>query len=268
MLMLGVCAWHLRRGADEAITASARLLLPSVAVVAVATLLVGHFNGQLMEDQQPMKMAAAEALWNTETSAGFSLFAFGDVAHNPKHLKVNIKVPNTLSLMATNSLDGEVRGMDDIQRDYERRYGPGEYRPIVGVTYWSFRLMVGAGVVMFLIAAFGAWQQRRGRLGASRRFLWLLIPAAALPFIANSTGWIFTEMGRQPWVVFGLLKTDDAGSPTVSSAQVVLTLVGFTLLYAVLGAIGGRLFAREAAHGPEPATSETTADQSDLVLAY
>ncbi|WP_028065320.1 cytochrome ubiquinol oxidase subunit I [Solirubrobacter soli] len=268
MLMLGVCAWHLRRGSDEVIVGSARLLLPSIAVVALATLLVGHFNGQLMEEQQPMKMAAAEALWDTESSAGFSLFAFGDVAHDPKHLKVNIKVPNTLSLMATNSFDGTVRGMNEIQREYEARYGPGEYRPIVGVTYWSFRLMVGAGVVMFLLAAFGVLLQRRGKLGASRRYLWLLLPAAALPFVANSTGWIFTEMGRQPWVVFGLLKTDDAGSPTVSSAQVLLTLVGFTLLYAVLGAIGGRLFAREAAHGPAVTVEPASSDRPDLVLTY
>ncbi|HWK30354.1 MAG TPA: cytochrome ubiquinol oxidase subunit I [Solirubrobacter sp.] len=265
MLMLGVTAWHLARGtAPDVFGVSVRLLLPWVAVTALATMLVGHFNGQLMERQQPMKMAAAEALWDTQTSAGFSLFAVSDIAHNPKHLKVNIKVPNTLSLMATNSLHGEVEGINDIQKRYERQYGPGEYAPIVGVTYWTFRLMVGAGALMFLIAAFGWW--RRDRL--PRWYLRLLVPAAALPFVANATGWIFTEMGRQPWVVFGLLKTDAAGSPTVSSAQVVLTLVGFTALYTVLGVIGGRLFAKEAAHGPAPEIPDAEPDRPDLVLAY
>jgi cytochrome d ubiquinol oxidase subunit I len=256
-------------GPDEALYRRAlRFGAVAVLVSGVGVVISGDAQAKIMTEVQPMKMAAAEALWDTESGAGFSLFAFGDVAHDPMHLDVNVKVPNTLSLMATNSLNGTVRGMNEIQREYEQRYGAGEYRPIVGVTYWSFRLMVGAGVVMFLIAAFGVVQQRRGRLGASRRYLWLLIGAAALPFIANSTGWIFTEMGRQPWVVFGLLKTDDAGSPTVSSAQVVLTLVGFTLLYAVLGAIGGRLFVREAAHGPASEVPAPTSDRPDLVLTY
>jgi cytochrome bd ubiquinol oxidase subunit I len=96
-----------------------------------------------------------------------------------------------------------------------------------------------------------------------------LIPAAALPFLANTMGWVFTEMGRQPWAIFGLLRTDDANSPTVSSAQIVLTLVGFTLLYSVLGAVGGKLFLREAKHGPsEEPPPPASPDRPDLALAY
>ncbi len=243
-----------------------RLLLPGVFVTALLTVLVGHFNGALMEEQQPMKMAAAEALWDTQEGAGFSIFAFGDIARNPERLDVNIKIPHTLSLMATNSWNGEVRGMNDIQQEYEQRYGPGDYFPVVGVTYWTFRFMVGAGMLMVLISLFGLWQQRRGAF--SRRFLWLLIPAATLPFVANSTGWIFTEMGRQPWVVFGLLKTEDANSPTVSTGQVLLTLIGFTLLYTVLGVIGGRLFFEEAGHGPTDELMDADAERPDLALTY
>jgi cytochrome d ubiquinol oxidase subunit I len=129
--------------------------------------------------------------------------------------------------------------------------------------------MVGSGSLMLLLAGLGYWRARKGRLQDRRLLLKLLLPAAALPFIANTRGWIFTEMGCQPWAIMGLLRTDDANSPTVSSAQVVLTLVGFTLLYGVLGAIGGRMFVREAKHGPDadvPPTAE--ADRPDLVLAY
>jgi cytochrome d ubiquinol oxidase subunit I len=231
-------------------------------------MVVGHFNGQLMEDQQPMKMAAAEALFETKEGAGFSLFALSSLESNPERLDVNVEIPKTLSLMATNSLDGEVRGINDINREYRARYGPGDYAPPVWVTYWSFRLMVGAGVLMLLLAGYGLWRERRGRLLESRLLLALLVPAAALPFVANSTGWIFTEMGRQPWAIMGLLRTDDASSPTVSSAQVVLTLVGFTVLYGVLGAIGGRLFVKEARHGPESELLPADPDRPDLALAY
>lgn len=270
MLMLAVCAWHLlRRNETELFERSAKLILGGVAVSALATMVIGHFNGQLMEEQQPMKMAAAEALFDTEQPAAFSLFAFGDVEHNPKHLKVNVKIPHTLSLMATNSWNGKVEGINDLNQEYQRKYGPGEYAPIVAVTYWSFRLMVGSGTIMLLIAALGYWFARRGILTDKRWLLKVMLPAAALPFIANTMGWVFTEMGRQPWAIFGLLRTDDANSPTVSSAQIVLTLVGFTLLYSVLGAIGGRLFLREAKHGPsEEPPPPATPDRPDLALAY
>jgi cytochrome d ubiquinol oxidase subunit I len=270
MLMLAVCAWHLlRRNELDVFGASAKLLLPGVLAAALGTMVIGHFNGQLMEKQQPMKMAAAEALFNTSQPAGFSLFALGDVQHNPKHLKVNVKVPHTLSLMATNSWNGEVEGINDINKRYQVKYGPGEYAPVVAVTYWTFRLMVGAGTLMFLITAFGVWRLRRRRLVESRLLLKLLIPAAALPFVANTSGWLFTEMGRQPWAIMGLLRTNQADSPTVSSAQVLLTLVGFTALYSVIGIIGGRLFLREAKHGPgTEAPPPADPERPDLALAY
>jgi cytochrome d ubiquinol oxidase subunit I len=269
MLMLGVCAYHLlRRNELPVFQTSAKLLLGGVAAASLGTMLIGHFNGQLMERQQPMKMAAAEALFTTSKPAGFSLFALSDINHNPKHLNVNVKVPHTLSLMATNSWNGKVEGINDINQRYQRRYGPGEYAPVVAVTYWTFRLMVGAGTLMLVLAALAWWRARQGRLADRRLLLRLLLPAAALPFIANTTGWLFTEMGRQPWAVFGLLRTDDANSPTVSSAQIVLTLVGFTLLYGVLGAIGVRLFVREAGHGPDAGVPPADAQRPDLALAY
>jgi cytochrome bd ubiquinol oxidase subunit I len=269
MLLLAVCAWHLlRRNELDVFGRSARILLGGVLVAVLGTMVVGHFNGQLMERQQPMKMASAEALFTTEQPAGFSLFALSHVKRNPEHLNVNVTIPHTLSLMATNSWNGKVKGINDINREYRAKYGPGDYAPVVAVTYWTFRFMVGAGVLMFLLAGYGWWRQRRGRLVESRLFLKLLLPAALLPFIANTTGWIFTEMGRQPWAVFGLLRTDLASSPTVSSAQVVLTLAGFTVLYGVLGFIGGRLFLREARKGPHGEILPADPERPDLALAY
>ena len=126
--------------------------------------------------------------------------------------------------------------------------------------------MIACGMLMFLIGAYG-WSGRKGRLEESSRYLKWVVPPAVLPFVGQPAGWTFTEMGRQPWAVFGLLKTSDAGSPSVSTAEVVITLVGFTLLYGVLAAIAGRIFLQYARKGP---AKEGTAEEpgQELALAY
>jgi cytochrome d ubiquinol oxidase subunit I len=281
MLVLAVSAWHLlRRNTDEVWSRSARTVLPLALAATFGTALFGHFQGGLMYEQQPMKMAAAEAQYETEAPAAFSLFATGDLEHNPGHTNVDVRIPHALSILATNSWNGEVKGIDEIQAEEEAKHGPGNYVPIVAVTYWSFRLMVGAGVLTILFTAAGWWlARRRGRLETSRRFLRLALFAALLPPIGNLTGWIFTEMGRQPWVVYGLLRTDDAASPEVGSASIVITIVGFTLLYGVLAGVGGWLFAKEVRHGAPPpaAAGDTDGDgdgapgagpRPDLALTY
>ncbi len=269
MLALAVCAWHLlRRNEVDLFTRSAKILAPAVCAAAFFAAMVGHFQGMLLEHQQPMKMASAEALFETEKPAGFSLFATGDLQRDPGHTNVNITVPHTLSLLATGSFNGKVRGINDIEREYTQRYGKGDYVPWVGVTYWTFRLMVGAGTLIILLSGFGFWLLRRRTLVDSRRYLKILVPAAVLPFVANTTGWIFTEMGRQPWAIQGLLRVDQSNSPTVSSAQIVLTLVGYTVIYGVLAVIGGRLFLKEAKHGPRDEVPPPEPDRPDLALAY
>ena len=127
--------------------------------------------------------------------------------------------------------------------------------------------MIATALLMFLVGAYGWWRMRQGRLEQSRRFLTWAVPAAILPFVGSLTGWTFTEMGRQPWAVFGLLKTHDAGSPSVGTAEVLISLVGFTLLYGVLAAIAGRVFLHTARKGPVP---EGTAEEpgQELALAY
>jgi cytochrome d ubiquinol oxidase subunit I len=223
--------------------------------------LSGHAQAQVMTQQQPMKMAAAEALYQTQSGAEFSLFAIG--TPDGRHLLLNITVPHLLSVLATNSWDGRVLGINDVQQQEQAAYGPGDYLPIVPLTYWTFRAMAGAG---FLLAAFALWGLillRRGTLERSRWFNRLAIVAIAVPFLANTVGWIFTEMGRQPWVVYGLLRTAVGVSPSVPGLEVAATLAGFTLIYLTLAVVGGWLIVRSvrdeaAGHGddgeePEPA---------------
>jgi cytochrome d ubiquinol oxidase subunit I len=273
MVVIGISAWYLRKGRETEMARRAlTLALPITCAAAIGTTLVGHFNGQLMTDQQPMKMAAAEALWETQQPAGLSVFATGDFKPNPGGTNKNLVIPHVLSIVATNSWNGKVVGIDELQAQYQKRYGPGDYVPIVGVTYWTWRAMMGMGFAMILLTAFGLWLVHRRKLELSRRWQWLAIAGMALPFIGNSAGWLFTEMGRQPWVVFGLLRTEDAISPNVSSAEVAITLIGFSLVYAVLAAIAVWLISRAVKAGPGAppgggsGTNEPAPD--DMALAY
>ncbi|MEU8251324.1 cytochrome ubiquinol oxidase subunit I [Nonomuraea sp. NPDC048916] len=262
--VLGVSAWFLLRKRDvDIFRVSARMAMVVSLVAAIGVSFSGHWQAQIMTEQQPMKMAAAEALWEDETSAGFSLFAIGDVENGRNH--VNLQIPYGLSLLSTNTLDGEVEGINDIQARYEALYGPGDYRPIVGLAYWSFRLMIGFGVLAALAALGGLWLTRRGRLPASRWPYRLAIVGIGLPFLANALGWIFTEMGRQPWTVFGLMRTAAAVSPGVDVTEVAITLVGFTLVYAVLAVIEVRLLLKFIRIGPQ---EEQEPDDAVPALSY
>jgi cytochrome d ubiquinol oxidase subunit I len=254
MLVLGVAAWHLRKKSDVALFGVVlRVGLWASLVAAIATLLLGHAQGQLMTKQQPMKMAAAEALYETKTGAPFSLFDLGPWQARPSKSLVSIAIPHGLSILADNSWNGKVLGINDIEAAYVAKYGPGDYRPIVGIDYWSFRIMTGLGTLALLIAAIGLWLARvPGRIERSKRYLRIAVWAIALPLAANLAGWLFTEMGRQPWVVQGLLLTKNAVSPTVGPWSVGLTLVGFTALYGVLAFVEGLLMIRAAQAGPEP----------------
>jgi cytochrome bd ubiquinol oxidase subunit I len=268
MILIAVSAWHLRRGNETQVFGGAmRLALPMVTIAAIVTVFVGHFNGILMSHQQPMKMAAADAVFETKKGAGLSLFATGDFKSNPEGLNRNVEIPQLLSWISTGYPNGEIQGINNLNRKYQHKYGPGNYTPIVGITYWTWRAMLGCAGLMLLFGAYGWWLLHRGRLKQSRRFLTIAVPAVALPFAASATGWLFTEMGRQPWAVFGLLKTNVANSPSVGAAEIWITLVGFTLLYGVLAAIAGRVFLKTVKKGPVEAGKAEEPGQ-ELALAY
>jgi cytochrome d ubiquinol oxidase subunit I len=203
-----------------------------------------------------MKMAAAEALWDTTEGASFSLFTIGTLDGTSEVF--SIRVPGVLSFMATESFSGTVEGINDVQAQFEEKYGPGDYRPNIPVTYWMFRLMMGAGFVMLLVSIVGLWLTRKGRLPKSRTVWLLAMFAIAGPVVGHSAGWIFTEMGRQPWTVVGLYRTEESVSPSVTGASVLTSLIIFTLLYGILAVIEVGLVIKYVKIGP-PSEQEALA---------
>src|SRR6202021_697099 len=151
-----------------------------------------------------------------------------------------IRIPHLLSLIATLSWNGTVDGITQVQNAEAARYGPGGYGPVLWVTYWSFRPRVGFRFLMLAASAWALWRSRRGRRKGfefGRWTLWFLVACIVTPFLANTFGWLFTEMGRQPWIVYGLVTPGAGISPSVSTADVAITLGGFVLLYTVLGVL-------------------------------
>ena len=216
---------------------------------SAALVLSGDLISRVMFAHQPMKMAAGEGLAHTEAPAAMSLLRIGPI---------DIRIPNLLSLLATHSLDGRVQGMTDLQAAAQARYGPGSYAPLVPVTYASYRLMIAVGLAAGLIAALVLWRTRGGRAPRARWLRGLAVVMPLLPLAACTAGWVFTEMGRQPWVVYGLLRTSSGVSPGVSAVEVAISLGVFVVLYAVLAVVEGRLFLRYA-RGPLPAADPPAA---------
>jgi cytochrome d ubiquinol oxidase subunit I len=215
-------------------------------------ILVGHSQAQHMVQTQPMKMAAAEALWNTEDPAALSLFSIVDQT-NKKNI-VDIRIPYALSLLSYNRLNGAVSGINDLQAEYVQKYGDGNYVPSVLINYWSFRIMVGVGLLMLLAAVYALYFIWKKKPAGKIKFFSLFPFFIALPYLANISGWILTEIGRQPWVVFGLLKTEDAFSPNLTTGMVLTSLIGFTLVYGILLIVDVYLLVKFAKAGLEPAT--------------
>ncbi len=232
--VIGISGYHLMKKSDDKFVWTQSMKIGTIygAIGVFMVMLVGHSQSQYMIRIQPMKMAAAEALWDSEDPAAMSLFTIGDEKNREDVFA--IKVPGLLSFLAYNKFSGEVRGINQIQKEYEESHGPGNYVPPVAVSYWTFRLMVGAGMVMLLIIGWLLYSLFRDRF-EFKPWLWKIIMLSiALPYIANSTGWIFTEMARQPWIVFGVLRTEDAVSPTVGAGAILFSLILFTLVYGAL----------------------------------
>ncbi|MFW5943586.1 MAG: cytochrome ubiquinol oxidase subunit I [Chloroflexota bacterium] len=212
-------------------------LLFGLAAVMV-TMVVGHLSGQFMLEKQPMKLAAAEGLWESESPASLSFFQIGD--EDSRTSLINIRIPSLLSFMVYDSFDGMVPGINDLnayyQAQYADRYGPdADYvPPMIWMTYWSFRAMVGFGALMAVLAIVGILLWWRGRLAQSRWFLAALPFAIVLPYVANGTGWMLTELGRQPWIVQGLMRTEEGLSPNLTATDLWISLIGFTAVYGAL----------------------------------
>ncbi|MFI6049815.1 cytochrome ubiquinol oxidase subunit I [Streptomyces violascens] len=276
--MVGVAAIHLRRKKHiPVMRTSLRLGLVTLVIGGLLTAVSGDSLGKVMFKQQPMKMAAAEALWDGQNSAPFSIFAVGDVAKG--HNDVEISVPGILSFLADNNFSSYVPGINDVNKSEQEKFEPGDYRPNIPVTFWGFRWMIGFGMTSFAIGLVGLWLTRKKfmlapamRTGEDEVPNLVLFKSTALgtrltkwywfasvwtlgfPLIANSWGWIFTEMGRQPWVVYGVLRTKDAVSPSVSQGEVLTSMIVFTLLYAVLAVVEVKLLVKYVKAGPPELT--------------
>jgi cytochrome bd ubiquinol oxidase subunit I len=247
--VMGISAWHLVR--KNNVGFFKRSMQIGVVYGLIGSLLVGlagHSQAQHMVQAQPMKMAAAEGLYKTEDPASFSILTIGDLRARKEVFA--IRIPAVLSLLAYNRLAGQVQGIDDLQAAYEKQYGPGDYRPPIPMVYWNFRFMAGAGTLMIVLALVGLGLALRNRLEGSRWYLKLLPFALFLPYIANSAGWLMTELGRQPWIVFGLMKTDQGVSPTVTAGMVLISVIVFTLVYGALMVVDIYLLNKYAKGGP------------------
>jgi cytochrome d ubiquinol oxidase subunit I len=309
-LLVGVGLWHLRKrrltgqphDLDHQVWRRSVRLGGWVSLAAfVLVAVTGDWQGKLMYEQQPLKMSSAEALCETEAPASFSIFAFGKLGSNECDGVHSVTVPYLLSYLAHGDFSSSVPGVNDLQAEYAAVYGdtypddpsfgdkagePIDYTPVLAVTYWSFRLMIGMGAVSAAVAAYALWATRRGRVPTSRIGVYGALLAVAAPFVANATGWIFTEMGRQPFVVYPnpdvpvadqvYFFTAQAVSPGITAAEVWTSLISLTVVYGALAVVELWLLTRFVRRGvttgdgaPVPGhTPDGTPDDDVLSFAY
>jgi cytochrome d ubiquinol oxidase subunit I len=251
VVVLGVACWQLLRGRDpELFRRAAKLALIVLVPVSAVNLWFGSNFGIVTTQLQPMKIASTEAQWTNCQPCAFSLFQIGGFTADDETPSFSIQVPRLLSFLATGSFGGEVQGMNALQAQQQQQYGPGDYIPMVRATYWSMRVMAYLGTLVFLVAALGAVLYRRRALERSRWYLWTAVAIIPAPFLAALAGWVLTEVGRQPWIVQGLLRTSDAASPNVTATMIGLSLAVFVTLYAGLLVVDVVLMRRYARLDP------------------
>jgi cytochrome bd ubiquinol oxidase subunit I len=236
LVMLAVSAWQLRKQHEatafhHAARLSVMVLLPAILL----QMFVGNKLGEIEATYQPVKIAAAEAQWSNCQPCSFSVFQVGGGKNDETPTQL-IAIPHLLSVLATGTFNGSVEGLSELQRQDERRYGPGNYIPNVFIQYWSMRVMAYLGSLIALLALWGGWLVHRGTLDRSKWFLRLSLWAVVTPFLMNTAGWMLTENGRQPWIVQGLMKTINANSPSVTATDIWISLIAFVLIYIALGA--------------------------------
>lgn len=263
VIIASISAWHILR--NNALDFYKRSMKWGLVFTIIGGILVsgaGHLHGQYVTKVQPMKIASVEGLWDTTKGASFSMFATID----EKNQTTNsfIELPKVLSFVATDDFNGTVQGMKDLQKADEAKYGPGDYVPHVTSMYWTFRAMVFSGALMLLVAIVAFAMNRSGKLETSRGMLKLLFWMLPFAYIANASGWYVAEMGRQPWLVYGLQKTAAGVSPTVTAGEILTTIIGFTAVY-VLAAIAALYLAvKHIKKGPEGNPSHDVREEAAL----
>ena len=233
-VVMAVSAWKLMHDTEsryaftQAIKAGAIYTLVGVVGVIAS----GHFHTQYLAQANPMKLASMEALWETEDPAPFAVLAYPNMEKGQNDFEITI--PYMFTIMVHDGPSGEVRGINDLQKEAVQKYGEGDYRPHVTMLFYSFRAMVGAGFFMVLVSLVVLYLTKKEQILFAKKLLYALPWLVVIPFIANSCGWIVAEMGRQPWIVVGLQKTADAVSPNLTAGEIWFTMIGFTVLYLLL----------------------------------
>ncbi|PYE14974.1 cytochrome bd-I ubiquinol oxidase subunit 1 apoprotein [Williamsia limnetica] len=263
--MHGKTADQLERDARTLYRPVTRLALWIMIISGIALAISGDQQAKLMFKQQPMKMASAESLCTTETGVGFSVLAIG-TQNNCEAVTHLIEIPNLLSFLADNDFNSTLQGVEELQAEHVANFGPGNYKPNLFVTYWAFRAMMGWAIGSGALALLALWLMRRGRIPDSKKFGTFAIWMIPTPFLANSSGWIFTEMGRQPWMVApnpeslgagggleNIQLTVQEGVSRHSGYLVLTSLIIFTLLYGALGLIWFTLIRKYTREGPAAA---------------
>ncbi len=237
-VVMGISAYHLlRKRHIEFFTRSFRIGLGFGLIFSLVVFILGDLNGVIVAEKQPTKLAAMESLWETQTRAPVYMFAWPDPENERNAIEIG-PIPGLLSFLVFHDIDAKVTGLKDFPKDE---------RPPVLITSFAFKGMVGLGCLFILLTVVG-WFKRK-KLLKNPGYLRIMMWAIPLPYLAIQLGWLVTEIGRQPWIVYGLVRTSDAVSP-IATSQVAITLIGFVLLYGLLGASGFFLIAQNARKGP------------------
>jgi cytochrome bd ubiquinol oxidase subunit I len=254
-MILAVSGYHIFRKQNIDFFKRSFTIASVVGLVSsVLVFLGGHTMGQYMYETQPMKFASIEAHWETSQPAAFSILTIGDLTG--KREVWSIRVPRVLSFLACNNFNCEVKGVNELQQGEVQKFGPGDYIPLMVITYWGFRIMMTFGFMMILLTAYFVWANMRGDITQAKWMKWMpwmLI----LPYLANASGWILTEMGRQPWIVYGLLKVQDGVSPNLTNLDLLISLIGYTAIYGSLAIAMVKLMKKFAVAGPDGAIHES-----------
>lgn len=237
--VMGISAWHLlKKNHVDFFTRSFKIGLTVGIISTVFVVAEGDIHAVDVAHVQPAKLAAMETHWDTESKAPVFLFSWPDEENEKNIIEIG-EIPGVLSFLAHHDINAPVIGLKDIPKDE---------RPPVAITALAFKVMVGLGFLFLLLMTLGFFF--RNKLDQKSWFLKLMVFSIPLPYFAIEAGWILAEVGRQPWIVYGLLKTSDAASPIVS-VQVLTTLVGFIVLYGLLGLAGFYMIIKNARKGPK-----------------
>jgi cytochrome d ubiquinol oxidase subunit I len=250
-LVTGISAYKLLKKQEVSFFKKSFEIAAIVGIISsIGVAVAGHAQAQYLVETQPMKMAASEGQWGESGDpAPWTVWANIDPVN--KTNSGEFKVPYLLSFLSYSKFSGEVKGMNQLQAEYEQQYGPGDYIPPVRTTFWSFRIMVLAGTLMIFLGLYAMYLMWRKKMDRPNTwFMRFMFWGLLLPPIANTAGWVMTEFGRQPWTVFGLMQTKDSVSPNITSGQVLFSVISFTVIYAILGVVLVGLFIKVIKKGP------------------